>query len=445
MSRPVLAGRLRSALLVLLVGPPVVAGLVLAGLAVPGRPLLVVGAALVVLSLGVSLVEPAALPVIAMPALLVVARVDAGGVDLSASDLVLAVAFWPAVLLAPRPYPPPLRTLLWLSAVYQTATLFTVVANPSVANTVEWFHAWLLVAGALVVGWAVGRHGYARLGLGLLLGTATLLAVGTVVQGVGQLAAGDLGPVYPTWPYEMHKNFVGTVLAFAAVVAYARPVWLDWSRRWTLGVFWLALAGILLAQSRQALVGLGVALLVVSLRRDPHRRRSKLVLFLVVPVVLFVASMVRDDVESGNRHNSVFQRLSYLGDAWNVWLADPLFGRGLRWWNGGAGVQPPNAELEVLTSAGVVGLAGFLVLVLGVLVVLWRLDPAFGTLAFSVVLVRVVQAQFDLFWSAVQVSVPFAVAGVCLGAQAWHAERQAGERQTAERRTPERATAAVHP
>jgi len=407
-----------------LVAPPVLAALVLAGLAVPSQPLLVVAAALVVLGVGLSLVEPAALPVVALPALLVVVRVEAGGVDLSASDLVLGVAFWPAVLLAPRPYSPPVRTLLWLSALYQTATLFTVVANPVTANVVEWFHAWLLVAGALVVGWAVGRRGYARLGLGLLLAAATLLAVGTVVQGVGQLAAGNFLPVYPTWPFDMHKNFVGTVLAFAAVIAYARPPWLRWSRHWTQAVFWLALAGIALAQSRQALVGLGVALLVVSLRRDPQRRRSKLVIFLVVPVLLFVASMVRDDIESGNQHNSVFQRFTYISDAWHVWLADPLFGRGLRWWNDGAGVQPPNAELEVLTSAGVIGLAGFLVLVVGVLVVLWRLDPVFGTLAFSVVLARVVQSQFDLFWAAVQVSVPFAVAGVCLGAQAWHAEQR---------------------
>lgn len=422
-----LAGRTRTVLPWALLAPAVLAGLVAAGLAVPTQPLVVVAAALVVLGLGLSLVEPATLPVLAMPTLLAVVRVEAGGVDLSASDLFLAVALWPALLLAPRPYSPPMRTLLWLSAAYQTATLFTVLANPGVANTVEWFHAWLLVAGALVVGWSVGRHGHARLGLTLLLLAATLLAVVTILQGLGQLAAGDLQPVYTSWPYEMHKNFVGTVLAFAAVVAYARPVWLGWRQRWAMAAFWLALGGILLAQSRQALVGLGIALLVISLRRDPHRRRSKLIVFAVVPVVLFVASLVREDIESGDRHNSVFQRFTYISDAWQVWQGSPWFGQGLRWWNGGNGVQPPNAELEVLTSAGVVGLVGFLVLVVGALVVLWRLDPAYGTLAFSVVLVRVVQTQFDLFWSAVQVSVPFAVAGVCLGAQAWHAEGRSRE------------------
>jgi hypothetical protein len=48
--------------------------------------------------------------------------------------------------------------------------------------------------------------------------------------------------------------------------------------------------------------------------------------------------------------------------------------------------------------------------------VLWRVDPRFGTLAVAVLLCRAVQAQFDLFWVAVQVSVPFVIAGICLGA-----------------------------
>ena len=59
------------------------------------------------------------------------------------------------------------------------------------------------------------------------------------------------------------------------------------------------------------------------------------------------------------------------------------------------------------------GLFGFLVMWIGVLVVLWRIDPRFGTLAVAVVLCRFVQAQFDLFWIAAQVSIPFVIAGIC--------------------------------
>ena len=79
--------------------------------------------------------------------------------------------------------------------------------------------------------------------------------------------------------------------------------------------------------------------------------------------------------------------------------------------------QPPNAEIEVLTTAGVVGLLGFRAHVV-VPRVAWRLDPAYGTLAVAVLVSRLVQGQFDLFWAASQGSLPFMIVGVCLGMQA---------------------------
>ena len=50
----------------------------------------------------------------------------------------------------------------------------------------------------------------------------------------------------------------------------------------------------------------------------------------------------------------------------------------------------------MLASAGLVGLLGFVVMWVGLLIVLWRIDPRYGTLAFAVLLSRLVQAQFDL-------------------------------------------------
>lgn len=399
--------------------------LVQVGRIVPHQPVLAGVVALGVLALGLSLAEPAVIPLAAMPTLAVLARVGGQGLNLSVSDVALFVAFWPAVFLAKRPFSPPLRALLWLSATYQAATLFTVVANPYRANVVEWFHAWLLVAGALVVGWAVGRAGYAKAGLSALLVATSVIAVITIVQGFRQYAQGDLGPVYLSWPYGMHKNFVGTVLAFSAVIAYARPLWLGWSKPWALTVFWLSAAGVVFSQSRQGLISVGVALLVISLRSDPVRRRSKVIVLAVVPAVLFVGSLVRDEVQAGNVHSSIFQRLTWFEDTLTVVNGSPLFGAGLRYWTAGRtdfGFQPPNAELEVLASAGVIGLIGFLVAFIGALVVLWRVDPRYGTLAFAIVLTRLVQGQFDLFWVAVQVSIPFVVVGICLGVQALDSE-----------------------
>ena len=82
--------------------------------------------------------------------------------------------------------------MLWVNLLYQFATLFTVIVNPHAANTIEWFHAWLLVSGALVVGWALGRAGYARLALALMVIAACVIARGTMLTGVFQYSHGEL-------------------------------------------------------------------------------------------------------------------------------------------------------------------------------------------------------------------------------------------------------------
>lgn len=390
-------------------------------LAVPSRPLVAVAASLAVLGIGLTLAEPAVIPLLAIPAMVVVTRVSGGGVDLSLSDLAIAVAFWPAVFLGTRPYSREMRTLLWLSAVYQVALVFTLVANPYRANVVDWFHTWLLVSGSLVVGWVVGRRGYARLGINLLMLGILAIAALTIVQGLRQVTSGDFSPVYLHWPYHMHKNFIGALCGIGAAIAYARPPFAEWNRRRSLTMFWVLVAAILASQSRQALIALGVVLVVIVLRRDHERSRSKLIILAFAPALALVGLTVKEQVQSGNEFNSVFQRLTWYQDATQVWLHDPIFGVGLRWWytdRFSVRFQPPNAEMEVLTTAGVVGLIGFLVLMVGALIVLWRLDPAFGTVAVATLVTRLVQGQFDLFWTAVQTSLPFLVAGVCVGALA---------------------------
>jgi hypothetical protein len=130
--------------------------------------------------------------------------------------------------------------------------------------------------------------------------------------------------------------------------------------------------------------------------------------------------MVIEQIESQNQHNSVFQRLNWFREVYHYWRESPVFGHGLRYWYNDSSVpfQPPQAEVEVLASAGVVGLIGFVVMWIGIIVVLWRVDPRFGTLAVAVTFARIVQAQFDLFWTAATVSIPFVIVGICLGAMA---------------------------
>ena len=387
------------------------------GRLVPQEPVIAIGIAVAVLMIGLTLADPTIIPLMAVPAILVVARIRMGGTEISVSDVILFLAFWPAVALGQRPYSASLRSLLWLVTLYQAATLFTVVNNPYSANVVEWFHAALLTGGALVVGWALGRAGRAPVALSLLMAGVILIAISTVAQGVADLGAG-FEPVYPHFPFEMHKNFAGCVLSIGALIAYVHPPWMRWPRLLTLATFVLCCLGLLFTQSRQAIIGLVVALVVVVLRSDETRKRSKLIIFGGIGAVAFVTTLIRDQIDSGNQFNSLFQRINWFQDSTDVWLTDPIFGAGLRWWytdRFDVRFQPPNAEIEVLTTAGLIGLMAFLVLMLGSLIILWRVPPLYGTLAFTVVLSRIVQSQFDLFWVTAQVSIPFVVAGICLG------------------------------
>ncbi|MBM7502742.1 O-antigen ligase family protein [Agromyces aurantiacus] len=364
--------------------------------------------------------KPLAIVLFSVPGLLISQRIGVGGADLSVSDAALAAAFGAAVLLGERPYSRSLRQLLVLNLVYQFATFFTLLVNPYLANTMEWFHAWLLVSGALIVGWALGAAGFARTALSLIVFTACVIAVLTLIDAATQYLAGNFGPAAPSWPIPMHKNFVGTVFAFGAIIAFLNPDWVGWTRGWSRLAFWLLIAGLLVSQSRQALIGLMAAVIVAVIRRSTSRRSRYLIAVLLIPAAWLIISMVVDQVQSQNQHNSVFQRLDWFREVYRFWRESPVFGHGLRYWYqpGNLGYQPPQGELEVLASSGVVGLIGFAVMCIGILLVLWHMDPRYGTLAFAIVLSRFVQAQFDLFWVAAQVSIPFVVAGICIGAMA---------------------------
>ena len=421
----------------------VVLALVVARLAVtmPEAAVLICAA---VLAMGVTAVQPGLIPLVCLPLLLVVLRVGGGGVDLSLSDLALAVATIPALFMARRPFAPGLRAVLWASVFYQFTTLVTVVNNPYAANAVEWAHAWVMVAGGLLVGWAVGANGYGRLGVRLLIFTIAALAAITVTEGIVQFAQGYYSPVYPTFPFPMHKNFAGTLCGLGAAMVYARPRWAGLSKGLSMVLMTLMVAAVLFTQSRQAVIGLVGAVFVLVLRSNTDRKRSKLLLLVLAPILVGVTNLVQDQLKSDNQFNSVLQRLSWFQDSITVWSTDPWFGVGLRWWYTDRfpfQFQPPNAEIEVLTSAGVLGLLGFVTLMVVALRVAWRLDPVYGSLAVAVLVSRLVQGQFDLYWAAVQSSLPFVVLGLCLGAQC-HAEQSAPPESTAADTTATRPAAA---
>jgi polysaccharide biosynthesis protein PslJ len=389
------------------------------------RPELSLLAAAGVCLFGLTLMDSAFIPLLMVVPALVTYRIGLGGTDLTVSDAALFVAFFPAVVLGQRPFTPAMRSLVWLGVIYEASTLFTVIANPYQANVIEWVHAALLTIGALVVGWSIGRGGHARVALSLLLIACTGVAIGAILQGLMQYAQGDFSSIYPKWPFSMHKNSAGCLFGFAAALAYARPTWLGWSRWFALGCFWICVGGIAFTQSRQAMAGLALALIVLVMRtrRAGQERRSRVILFGVAASLGVVAVMVRNQIASGNEFNSFFARLDWFEQSVRVWHEDPVLGVGLRWWYTDrfeSRFQPPNGVLEMLTTAGIVGLAGFVILLGGAVLVLWRMDPTYGVPAAIVLLSRILQGQLDLFWVAAQTSVPFLIVGICVGAHGRH-------------------------
>ena len=342
------------------------------GYAVPSNPIYALLIALAVCAFGVTLMDSAFVPLMMVIPALVSYRIGVGGANLTVSDAALFIAFFPAVFFAQRPFTPLLRTLIWFGVIYEASTFFTLVANPYTANVVEWVHAGLLTVGTLVVGWSIGREGHARLGLTILLLGVTVIGASAIVQGLLQYAHGDFDSVYPAWPFPMHKNAAGCILGIAAALAYARPPWVRWHPLFGQICFWICVLGILTTQSRQALTGLAVGLIVVVLRTQgsSRERRSKIILLGVAPALAGVYFLVRSQIATGNEYNSFFQRVDWFKESIRIWKTDPLFGVGLRWWYTDRfpdKFQPPNAILEMLSTAGLFGLAGYVLLMGGTL------------------------------------------------------------------------------
>ncbi|GAA3750924.1 hypothetical protein GCM10022240_00210 [Microbacterium kribbense] len=393
----------------------VVAVAAIVGVLSAGSPDTALLVAFGVFTIGVLVVDPTLLPVFALPATLLMARV--GGL-LSISDVVLAGATILAIILVRGGEMRSMAPLFWGGAAYLAAALPTTILNPYSQNIIEWVHEAVLVLGSLAVGFAVGRLGRARLATQLYILGCVGVAIVTIITGMGLLAqTGSFGPVYLP---ELHKNLIGSALAGGIVILYGRPKWYSIAPVWAWSAIVLCGVGVLASQSRQAMIGLAAGLVVVAMRRNPETGRfPKLPWLAAIPIAIGVLQLVGDQLASDDRFNSAYQRLDWYDQSIAIWQNSPWFGVGLRWWytgRFGGGFQPPNAELEVLSSVGVVGLIGFAIMFVVGIITLWRIDPAYGTVGAAVVISRIVQAQFDLYWVAGQSSWLWIIAGLCIGA-----------------------------
>lgn len=378
-----------------------------------------------VLAVGTLAWDVTLLPVLAVPATLLVFRVSASSSNLSFSDLILGVATICAVSIFPARRAPHVRALLGLLCFYEATTLLNVIYNPYRANLIEWVHEAFLVGGSLVIGWVVSARGRAGVATAAFLVGSCVIALWAMAWTLTHhLTAAYL-------PLGMQKNYIGDMLCFAFLVAFARPDWISArvARRTT--VIWATCAaGMLASQSKQAILSAVVGVGILTLRNLELRRHAKAIVAVSIPMVIVAAVIVDEKLRSSNKFNSVHQRLTWLSQSLQIWHLSPWFGIGLRWWYTNRvpfAFQPPNGEAEVLTSAGLVGLVGFLVLLIGSILVLRRVPRRYGTLALAVVVARVLQGQLDVFWVTAQGSIPWLIAGLCLGAEYIAANRRTAD------------------
>lgn len=356
-----------------------------------------------------SVLDLSLVPVLAVPATMVMDRVG----PMSISDFALGGAMVIALLLLRGKGALSMQPLLWAGTIYISLTAPQLILNPYPGNAIEWVHELVLVLGSMVVGFTIGRDGFAR----LALSAYALIACGIAATAIAVAFQQGFTPVYLGM---LHKNAIGGILMVAALIAFANPPWLRWRPMWGYAAFGLCGIGILAAQSRQAIIGLLVGVVIVGIRPRHHNgKRSRWVWVALIPAAYFVYAEVSAQLTDGSPFNSSAQRLLWYEDSITVWKMSPLFGVGHRWWIAGytgfSGFQPPNAELEVLTTVGIIGLVGFLVMFGAAIWLTAKMAPAYGTLAFAVITARLVQGQFDLYWVAGQSSILWIIAGICYG------------------------------
>lgn len=398
-------------------GPSVVGGVALValgaamGIATVQMPDYALIIALGALLVAVAAIDMSLVPVLAVPGVFIVQRMG----PMSGSDLLLAIAVIVSLILVRNRGLSTMQPLLWSGAFYVALTAPQLILNRYAENYIEWAHELALVLGGLIVGFVIGRDGHARLALGIYVAICVAIGLTAAVTALGN-------GFHPVYLGALHKNAIGAFLMIAVVITFANPPWLRWPGWFAWSAFIICSLGMAASQSRQAIVGALIGIMVVGVRPRFHNgKRSRWIWFLLIPAGWFVYNEVVDQLASGDDFSSAAQRLVWYVDAIEVWLISPLFGVGHRWWTtwhtGYGGFQPPNAEIEVLTTVGVIGLIGFIGMFAGALWALARMNPVYGTLGLAVVSAKLAQSQFDLYWVAGHAALLWIIAGICYGVQ----------------------------
>jgi hypothetical protein len=419
----------------LVVAPVAAVELVIATVAAsaPGMALLVMAGTVL---LGLALLAPALVLIGAFPATFAYWRVGPASLGMSVADALTILGVVVAL-----PFVPwrsrSLRRILWAACAYAAILLVTVVAHPSQRALIEVFHRLSMVAGAALIGAALGRLGKVALALRAFLLAAAVVSAAAVLDTLAHR-------LRPAYPFGIQKNAAGELIVMGLVILLAAPQRIGYGRRATTVLAVVLIAGLAASEARGpalALVAVFALHLLRSRRRSDASRIVRLApLLLVASVILIGISVVtyreRDLNAQTQQFNSLNSRLDdYHYAITNAWEPHPLDGNGLKWFfapNSPVGA-PHDLIVGELSEVGLVGLAGLIGLLWVVLQTARRSSSDLGDAAFLVVVARVLESMLGIFWTAGTGTLPFLVLGLMVGDEPEAADRAAGARLAAVR------------
>ena len=382
-----------------------------AGVAVALNTFAGLAVAILVLAFGIFVADPILVAVIVLPGGILIQRVGGSSTNLSVADLLVFVGAFVCLFHIEWSRARHLRRFLRGIVWYEAVLLLVVIAHPFRADIVEWVHRFSYLAGSTLVGWVIAYHGRARQALRLYLWGAGLLAL----LAIEHAAASHFQPAQ--WGV-YQKNAIGAVMWVAIVTAHLNPPWARLPRVEARVIEALCLLGLLASQSRQSAILVVLALGTAILLNSDVRGRSKMIVFIAVPIVGIVYYSFALAFQNNPQFNSVAIRFGQIDAAIRVWHTSPVFGLGMRFYNLPQYLTvtaPPNSLVDNLASTGIIGSVAFFFLVIVTMRSLAALPRIYGTLGLVVLLAHYVDGLFDTFWIGALSITPFLIAGISLG------------------------------
>jgi hypothetical protein len=166
------------------------------------------------------------------------------------------------------------------------------------------------------------------------------------------------------------------------------------------------------------MVALFVGLLVWFWHNGRLSWRTPLPWVVGLLMVGFTITSLRSAPNAASKFGAVNSRLTFQHEALDAWRSDPIVGQGVRFYqtaDSGLRSNPHNVVLETLAESGLVGSLGLVILMVGAVGWLRRLDHPLAVAALVLVAGKVGHGLFDIYWLAGSLSLPWIVVGMALG------------------------------